>query len=208
VGAVSGFKTGRSPVAPAPLVGPIIGQLGAYITPLTPHELALRCRVCSGVFRSSTDGETHTALRAHWSVVHPEALAGLAPRPATPAAPAPRPVVQRAKAVTGVKKSAPATAGPVRGTSACAATDCDTTITASTRGGPPKAYCSRVCKSRQQRADRGQTVGGARPTTCTTPGCTEPLTQPTRGKTRRFCTAACRERNRYRRDKAAAEAAA
>jgi hypothetical protein len=207
VGPVSGFKTGRSPAAPAPLVGPIIGQLGAYITQLKPHELALRCRVCRAVFRSSTDGETHTQLRAHWATRHATRLAALHPKATTPtpATPAPRPVVQRATKVTGVKKSAPAT--PVRDTHTCAATDCTNTFPAANYGGRPKLYCSAVCKSRQQRADRGQDVGAARLTVCTTPGCTEPITQPVRGKTRRFCTPACRERNRYYRDKAKAAVA-
>jgi uncharacterized C2H2 Zn-finger protein len=208
VGAVSGFKTGRSAPTPPPLTGPIITQLGAYITPQASHELALRCRQCRAVFRSSTDGETHTQLRAHWAAKHATRLAALHPKATTPtpATPAPRPVVQRAKAVTGVKKSAPATPAPVPGATTCAATDCDTTFPASAPGVSSKAYCSSVCKSRQQRADRGQLVGAARPTVCTAPGCDEPITQPKRGKTRRYCTPACRERNRYWRDKAKAAA--
>ncbi len=77
-----GFHTGKSAPKPAPLVGPMIFQLGAYVTPLASHELALRCRVCSEVFRSSEDGETHGLLRAHWTTGHAEALAVLAPKPA------------------------------------------------------------------------------------------------------------------------------
>jgi len=132
---MSAFTGGKSAPTPPPLVGPMIFQLGAYVTPLASHELALRCRVCSEVFRSSEDGETHGLLRAHWTTGHAEALAVLAPKPApkpasipvekaatlrfnglgrvTPAAPAaPRPAVQRAKTVAGVKQSAPVTAAP------------------------------------------------------------------------------------------------
>jgi hypothetical protein len=143
VAAVS--TTGKTPV-PAPLTGPMISQLGAYAMGLRPHELALRCRQCSEVFRSSEGGETHRQLREHWAGEHRAALAALAPRPpAAVAVEAPQPAATRAPA--------PSRTGPLAPT-VCAAPDC-TEMVVHPFPHPvarPALYCSTECLERSRRA--------------------------------------------------------
>ena len=133
--------------AVTPLTGPMIGQLGSVVTPLAVHELALRCRTCSVVFRSSEEGETHTLLRAHWATEHAGTLAALAPRPAVSAdaVAAPRPPAPRAP-----EKSR---TGPLAPT-VCAAPDC-TVMVIHPFPHPvarPALYCSPECIAAARRA--------------------------------------------------------
>jgi hypothetical protein len=213
------------------------------------------------VFRSTTDGETHTQLRAHWATTYPTRLAALHPKATpTPGTPAPRPVVQRATAVTGVKKSAPATAGPVRrtptapkpprvprtaplpcatlmtrgphagqpcgtpsagGTSTCSnhartgrtrppkpypprpvcgLDGCDQLARQQTVPGPTPLYCTPQHKE-QARANRhGDTTRADRPTTCSRPGCDEPLQQAPTGRARLYCSTRCNRAAARQRD--------